>query len=378
MRWARESIGLSVEDVAVKLNKQPEDVNDWESGAGAPTYVQLEKLAYEVYKRPIAVFFLPEPPNEHRPQSEFRTLPAFELKNLASDTFLQIRKAHAYQIALQELFEGRNPAEKKIWETCPLTLRQSPTTAAAAVRKALGITLETQAAWSTDDEALRQWRQAVEKCGVFVFKNSFKQVEISGFCLRDGEFPLVYLNSSTTKTRQIFSLLHELSHLLFKINGLSKFDKSYIYELPQHEQKVEIFCNAVAAEVLIPSSDFNQQLVGLPSDLESSSDLLFSKLARRYSVSREAILRRLLDLGRVGKKFYEEKAAEWNGQKTKTEGGPDWYTVAKSYISDKMLREVFGRYFRNQVSADQAAEYLGIAPKNLAGLEERVLKRAAQ
>jgi Zn-dependent peptidase ImmA (M78 family) len=378
MRWARESIGMSIEDVAGRLNKRPEVVSSWESGADAPTYVQLEKLAYEVYRRPIALFFLPEPPKEHRPQREFRTLPTFDLNNLASDTLLHIRKAHAYQIALKELFDGKNPAEKQIWEVCPLTLRHSPPNAAVTIRQALGITLEVQETWTTDDEALRQWRQAIERNGIFVFKNSFKQQEISGFCIRDDELPIIYLNNSTTKTRQIFSLLHELAHLLFNINGLSKFDRSYIERLPQHERRIEIFCNAVAAETLIPTADFNQQIAGLPQDMESASDVVFAKLSRRYSVSREAILRRFLDLGRVGQRFYEEKAEEWNGQRTKTEGGGSWYATAGSYISDKMLREVFGRYFRNQVTADQAADYLGVAPKNLPGLEERVLKRTAQ
>jgi Zn-dependent peptidase ImmA (M78 family)/transcriptional regulator with XRE-family HTH domain len=378
MQWARESIGLTVEDVAERLAKRPDDISNWESGADAPTYVQLERLAYELYKRPIAVFFLPEPPQEHRPQSAFRTVPAFDLNNLASDTFLHIRKAHAYQIALAELFDGKNPAERKIWQVCPLDLRHSPANAAVAIRRELGITIEAQAKLGDDTDALQHWRQAIEQRGVFVFKNSFKQKEISGFCLRDDEFPLVYLNNSTTKTRQIFSLLHELAHLLFNVNGLSKFDQSYVNQLPQHERKIEVFCNAVASEVLIPSSDFDKQVANLPGDLTDASDGVFSKLARRYGVSREAVLRRFLDLGRVDQQFYEEKVAEWTGQIKKAKGGGDWYATTGTYISDRMLSEVFGRYFRNQVSSTQAAEYLGVAPKNLPGLEERVLKRTAQ
>ena len=378
MQWARESIGLSVDEVAGRLGKQPEEVLSWEAGSGAPTYVQLEKLAYEVYKRPIALFFLPEPPQEQRPQSEFRTLPAFDLNSLDSDTYLHIRKAHAYQMALAELFEGRNPADKRIWQVCPLTLRHSPVNAAAEIRRHLGVSVEQQAQWGDDSAALEQWRQAIERVGIFVFKNSFKQKEISGFCLRSDDFPLIYLNNSTTKTRQTFSLLHELAHLLFNINGLSKFDRSYIDHLPQHDRKVEVFCNAVASEVLIPSSDFKQQAAGLPADLTTAPEMTFARLARRYGVSREAVLRRFLDLGRVDRAFYEEKAAEWNGQLKKSSGGGDWYSTTKTYISDRMLREVFGRYFRNQVTANQAADYLGVAPKNLAGLEERVLKVAAR
>ena len=378
MRWARESIGLTVDEVAERLAKQPADIQSWETGTDAPTYVQLERLAYELYKRPIALFFLPEPPEEHRPQSEFRTLPAFDLKNLESDTFLHIRKAHAYQIALAELFDGKNPAERKIWQVCPLTLSDSPEQVAVAIRQELNVTVADQMKWGDDSDALSFWRRAVEQRGVFVFKNAFKQKEISGFCLTDNEFPLIYLNNSTTKTRQIFSLLHELSHLLFNLNGLSKFDRSYIDRLPHQERRIEIFCNAVASEVLMPSADFNKQMAELPADLNLAPDLVFARLAKRYGVSREAALRRLLDLGRVDQEFYETKAEEWTGQIKKGKSGGDWYATTGSYISDRLLTEVFGRYFRNQVSAAQAAEYLGVAPKNLHGLEERILKRVAQ
>jgi len=83
---------------------------------------------------------------------------------------------------------------------------------------------------------LKYWRQAVEEAGVFVFKNSFKQKDISGFCLRDEDLPIIYLNNSTSKTRQIFSLLHELAHLLLNMNGLSKFDSDYIDRLPSKEK----------------------------------------------------------------------------------------------------------------------------------------------
>ncbi|HLM53687.1 MAG TPA: XRE family transcriptional regulator [Pseudoxanthomonas sp.] len=378
MQWARESIGLTVEDVAARIAKRPDDIVNWESGADAPTYVQLERLAYEVYKRPIALFFLPEPPQEARPQSDFRTLPEFDLHNLASDTFLHIRKAHAYQIALSELFGGKNPADRKIWLTSPLTLQDSPAKVAVVIREELGIIVEEQAKWGDDGNALQNWRQAIERRGIFVFKNSFKQKEISGFCLRDDEFPLIYLNNSSTKSRQIFSLLHELAHLLFNVNGLSKFDQSYIKKLPQHEKKVEVFCNAVASEVLIPNADFNARAAGLAHDMTEASDLAFADLARHYGVSREVILRRFLDLGRVSQKFYEDKAAEWTGQIKKATGGGDWYATTSTYISDRMLGEVFGRYFRNEVTTAQAAEYLGVAPKNLPGLEERVLKRTAR
>jgi Zn-dependent peptidase ImmA (M78 family)/transcriptional regulator with XRE-family HTH domain len=378
IRWARESMGMSVEDVAHKLKRSSEEVRAWESegSASSPTYAQLESLAYKVFKRPLAIFFLPAPPDEIQPTREFRTLPDADLQTLNADTYVQVRKAHAYQITLKEVFDGRNPGERSIVRDVALDMQLSVETQASSVRKALGISLEDQLGWKTDELALKRWREAVEAHGIFVFKAPFKQKDISGFCLLDADFPLIYLNNGTTKTRQIFSLLHELAHLLLNVSGISKFEQSYMSRLPVAERRIEQFCNKVAAEILIPSADFGQQIAGLPSDAESMQDHLYATLANRYGVSREAILRRLLDLERVSRAFYEQKAKLWASQKKAASGG-DWYASQNTYLSDKFAREVIGRHYRNQISVEQASEYLGIKAKNFAGLEQRILQGAA-
>ena len=63
LKWARERSGYTVEAIAAFLKKDASIVNGWESGERAPTYVQLETLA-DKYKRPVAIFFFPEPPEE--------------------------------------------------------------------------------------------------------------------------------------------------------------------------------------------------------------------------------------------------------------------------------------------------------------------------
>lgn len=376
MRWARQTIGLTVPEVARALKQPIAVVEAWELGASAPSYVQLEKLAYQLYKRPMAVFFLPAPPEEVTPDREFRTLPEADLKSLWTDTYVHIRRAHAYQVALRELFDGGNPSERCIWRSLSLSLSRSVVEQAAEIRAFLGITLVAQVAWKDDEIALKSWRKSVEDVGVFVFKAAFKQKDISGFCLIDKVFPLAYLNNSTTKTRQIFSLLHELVHILLSVNGLSKFDQQYIDKLPSEEKRIERFCNAVAAEVLIPGADFLEQAKRLPSDIEMTTEEGFSALAARYGVSREAVLRRLLDQGRVSQSFYEAKAKLWSGQK-RSGGGGSWYASQNAYLSARFAREVVSRHYNNQISVDKAADFLGVNAKNFDGLEQRILQGAS-
>lgn len=375
LSWARQTVGLSIADVAAQMKRSEDEITAWEAGKDAPTYPQLEKLAYQIYKRPLAVFFLPSPPEESLPQREFRTLPEADLRTLQRDTYLHIRRAHAYQLALRDLFDGRNPAERHIWKVISLSKPKDVAAQAQAIREQLGITLEQQAGWTTDEQALKAWRSAVERCGIFVFKAAFKQKDISGFCLMDEHLPVVYLNNSTSKTRQTFSLLHELAHLLLSVNGLSKFDTDYIDRLPKEAQAIERLCNAIAAEVLIPESDFAIQTRAFPADAERATEQQFAALASRYGVSREVILRRFLDQGRVGQAFYEERARFWAAQK-KAAGGGNWYLNQGAYISDRFAREVVSRHYQNRISLEHAADLLGIKPKSYAGFEERVLQGA--
>ncbi len=373
LRWARESAGLSPEAVAAKLKRNVSEVHAWENGDASPSYAQLEKLAYSIYKRPLAAFFLPSPPQEKRPGQEFRSLPAEDLDQLFPDTLFLVRSAQAFQLSLRELSDGANPATKQILRDI-----QAPATAGAAqlaqrIRAYLGITTETQAAFGSEDLALARWRSAVESAGIFVFKNSFKQKQISGFCLYDPGFPLIYLNNSTSKTRQTFSLLHELAHLLFHANGISKFEPDYFDRLPPHQKLVEVLCNRLASEILIPSNDFLRAI----ASMRSFEDPAIESLARRYWASREAVARRLLDLGKMSQAVYEEKAARWTGQLKKKAGRGNANSTKAVYLGDAYLRLVFQKHYQGRISTEAAADYLGVRPSRLPALESILLSRKA-
>ena len=347
LKWARERAGYSVADVAHALKKDIDVIESWESGADAPTYGQLEKLAYQLYKRPIALFFFPAPPEEPDPKQSFRTLPEFELQNLASDTRFAIRQAEAMQLALNELNDGANPAQKKIFREVQIDINSDIVSAVARVRDYLGLKLEEQSHWKDSDDALKKWRSAVEETGVFVFKRSFHQRDISGFCLLDVEFPVIYINNSAAKTRQIFTLFHELAHILLHSNGITKRDFRYIDALTGYEKQIEVFCNRFAGEFIVPSSDFEQWIKG-----DARNDEYISKLANTYKVSREAILRKFLDRKLVDQNYYEAKAKQWadeyeNARKSAA-GGGDYYATQAIYLGDRFLNLAFARYYQGR------------------------------
>jgi Zn-dependent peptidase ImmA (M78 family) len=307
LRWARERAGHTLDAVARVFKKDVQVIAGWESGDGVPTYVQLEKLSYQLYKRPLAIFFFPEPPDEPDQTREFRTLPEFEIANLLCDTRYAIRQACAMQLALGELNNGINPSPRKIF----LDIQADPDTPVAAladaVRDYLGVSLTDQAGWKDSNDALKKWRAATQERGLFVFKRPFKQNEVSGFCLTHADFPVIYLNSGTAAARQSFTLFHELAHILLRTSSVTKQSDRYIASLTGRARKTEVFANQFAAECLVPSADFEQWAQPNRYDDES-----LQALVNRYHVSPEMLLRKFLDRDWVDRVSYETKADAWN------------------------------------------------------------------
>jgi len=368
IQWARERARYSLESVALKFKKDVSVIEKWESGEDFPTYSQLEKLA-EIYKRPLALFFFPEPPLEAEEKQEFRTLPDFEIENLAADTIYALRQAKAMQLSLQEINNGINPSTKKIFQDIAVSSSDDLRRLAEQIRNYLNVTLEEQLTWNDQETALKKWRSAVEEAGIFIFKRSFKQRKISGFCLIDIEFPIIYINNSTEKSRQIFTIFHELAHILLQTNGITKSDDRYINSLQGENKYIEIFCNKFAAEFLLPNHVFSEIIRET-----IVNDKIISKISSDYKVSREVVLRKLLDNNLISQKEYTLKVREWYSEqvgksqdKNKKSGG-DYYASQATYLGENYLKLVFNKYYQGQYDIERVADYLNI--KKVATVEK--------
>jgi len=377
LRWARESANLTIDEVTIKVKKSSEVIEAWENGIDAPSYVQLEKLAYDVYKRPIAVFFFPHPPKEDSTKKSFRTIPESEFNRLPSTLIRQIRKASLKQENLYELCNGVNPSDTQLMNSLNVLKGYELKELASAIRKYLNISLNEQKSWDSIEGALENWRKTFEDSGVFVFKEAFKNDEFSGFCLYDKAFPLIIINNSMAKTRQIFTLFHELGHLLFETSGIDKLEDDFINILPEHDRNVEILCNRLTAEILVPSDDFDSSIKGVKVD-ESA----IVKLAILYKVSREVILRKFLDRGIVSETTYKELTTKWieeaRKRKLENKGGGDYYNTQIAYLGDKYLEIAFNAYYKKTINDMQLADYLNVRMDNLPSLELSIHRRWAR
>src|SRR5665213_1634016 len=103
LEWARSSMGYTIEQAAKKAGVPSDRYEAWETGKKLPTYRQLEELAENVYKRPLAILLLSKPPEEDSIQNDFRSLSNSQISDLSPELRLALRKAKRYQLILEEV-----------------------------------------------------------------------------------------------------------------------------------------------------------------------------------------------------------------------------------------------------------------------------------
>ncbi|HLO64412.1 MAG TPA: XRE family transcriptional regulator [Azonexus sp.] len=364
--WARKRAGLTLEDASRAFKK----IAEWESGDTSPTYPQLEQMA-DKFKCPVAVFFFPSPPELPDVEKSFRTLSPEDYASIPRAVRAFLRRGQAMQLNLAELNDGVNPAPRLITRDLKLAPGMSLDEVASIIRNYLGVSLDQQVKWKSPEQALEEWREVFAQVGVYVFKDAFHTKGYFGFCLYDDTFPIIYVNNTSAKTRQIFTLFHELGHLLFQTSGVDILDDEYVHRLPEDERKIEVICNGLAAKVLVPDDALDQMLKGVPADRETAA-----KLANHFCVSREVIYRKMLDRGLILEDEYTKAARDWDGQiKPVKESTGNYYNSLFAYLGQQYIHLAFSRYYQRRFDDVQLAEYLNIKPKNLPKFETKFAGR---
>ena len=374
LKWARVTSGFSTIDVARKLNKTTEAIESWEQGITSPTYPQLEKLAYDIYKRPVAVFFFPAIPQESSPKAEFRTLPEEVVDTMPPEIIKLYRRAKIYQLNLKELNNQDDSKVSRLLDNYEFAKPSNLSNLSESIRNFLDIDLQTQISWKTPDEAIEAWRNALVSCGIYIFKDAFRDDHYSGLSLYDKTHPIIMINNSMPKTRQIFSIFHELAHLLFKAGGVDNLQESFYDRLQSDYYAIEQKCNEFSGEFLLPASVF------LKNHPAFSEDNL-SKMADAFKVSREVILRKYYNSNLISSETYRSYTNKWLNEyftsrkekKGKSEGG-DPYLTKKLYLGEYYINLVFSHYYQGKIDIEILANYLGVKVGNMPTFEGYVLR----
>ena len=299
LRWARERAGIAQEDLTAKFRKLPE----WEDGQAQPTLKQADAFARAVHA-PVGYLFLSEPPEETVPIPDFRTFDGDAVTRPSPNLLDMIYACQERQSWYRNF--ARVTGEPALGFVGSASIRTSPVTAAARMRETLEFDLAARRKCSTWTDALRLFIRQADEAGVLVMvsgivmSNTSRRLdpgEFRGFALSDSLAPLIFVNGKDTKAGQMFTLAHELAHVWLGASALSNLGAEPATGFRHRE---EVWCNAVAAELLVPLGD-------LQSNLQRNEPLpdALSRLARTFKVSTLVILRRLLDAGWLTREHFD-------------------------------------------------------------------------
>lgn len=174
---------------------------------------------------------------------------------------------------------------------------------ANSIRSQFEISIEKQYKCSSSRQFYVYLRNQIENKGVFI--QCFTDVPLEcarGFALYESTLPIIGVNDDDRPPAKSFTIIHELVHLM-------KRESSLCNDMTNTSQALseEIFCNAVAGELLVPERALNITLKnGQYVSPYSKEDIL--QISKHFSVSRDVIIRRMFDLNKIDQLEYETYA----------------------------------------------------------------------
>ena len=366
LRWAVERSRLSIDTIAKKAHIKPEQLILWEEGNAWPKFNQARNLAKALHV-PFGYLFLSSPPEEKPALPDLRTVrddyPSFSPDFLELLSAVLIKQQWYKEYLQEELTEplgciGRFNLNAKVEHV------------AEDIAKTLAIDKKFRQQATSWDDFLRKAIHQAEDIGILVLRSGIvgnqtrrklSVQEFRGFAICDDLAPLIFLNGCDAKAAQIFTLAHELAHLWIGESGISNSDIGK--PTPNHKQQIESFCNSVAAELLVPKTQFLndwQQNIPIQENLNT--------LVRRYRVSSVVILRRAYDLKKITTDnfftYYKHEISK-HKPKAKSKSGGNFYATLMARNSLPLTHTVVSAAFEGRLLYRDAARFLDVKVKTL-------------
>lgn len=348
--WARKNSGRETDRIAKRLGLTTEQFAAVEAGDRKLTLAQLRLFA-KLVKRPIAAFYLPSTPSNVTKPHDYRSASG----SVGKEAMLSFRKAER----VQELSTAEFRADSALFLIHPST-SVPPERVAALARSALGLTEQQQLSFRGSDQFADWLIDSLESLGVHVLLHAYSVDDSKAYTL-DGRPPVIVINRRDYSTSRLFSILHELCHLLLRKPGMCDTIGT------GGASNLETYCNRFAAEFILPTKWFEES-IRIYEDDDLAEDETLSKLARSFSTSRDVVLLKLIQLGRVDKDAYDRYRARWDEERRERRKPGGRTSIRANALRDNgglFVAEVADAYSANRIGLVDAADLLGVNPSYL-------------
>lgn len=371
--WARESAGLDLEAAARALKIKEGSLAEVEAGAADPSRPLLLRMA-ATYRRSLLSLYLPAPPRKGNRGQDFRTVVEERAVDAEAGIDALSRDLLSRQSVVRSTLEDDEDTPHSSF-VGSADIAQGVEAVAGSIAQTLGFELAAFRKQSTAEKAFGLLREKAEAAGVFVLlvgnlgsHHSAIPVEaFRGFAIADAVAPFVVINDQDARAAWSFTLLHELAHLWLGATGVSA---------GRAEQRIERFCNEVAAHLLAPAADL--QAIDTKGLDEAALVDLVSRLSSAWNVSRPMVAYRLLRAGKFDEASWRGLDAKlreiWAGERqrerdskraNKKKSGPSYYVVRRAKLGRAMLNFASRSIDSGALSPAKAAQVLGVAPRGV-------------
>lgn len=318
LNWAVQRSGLPVEALERRFA-----LNKWIAETEKPTFRQIEAFA-RATGTPLGFLFLSTPPADNLGIPYYRTVEDKDVVRPSANLVETVRMMEARQDWLREYLFSIGSEPMNIPPTPP-----NPVDAARSLRGLLGLSVDWMLREASVASAVRMLKRSAERAGIIVVINGIvgnnthrvlNPTEFRGFVLVDEYAPLIFVNGNDAKQAQLFTMAHELAHILYR--------KSAAFDLRDFNaatNSVERLCNQVAAEFVVPRNEFLDLFRATDRNYES-----FHAATRRFKVSVLVLLRRAQELQVIDKatfwrlyEIYQQSMGE--PPRRNRDGGGDYY-----------------------------------------------------
>ncbi|MES2315317.1 MAG: ImmA/IrrE family metallo-endopeptidase [Patescibacteria group bacterium] len=353
--WAREEAGMSLKQGADKLKIDIEDLLGWENGEQL-TFSSLEKIAH-LYKRQTAIFFLESVPAKIKKPKSYRNL-AVTGGNFSPEAMLAVRRTERYLATARDLSSPDYWNNQYVWLKNFTGKPENIEKEISMLRDYLEIEAGSSSVKKAEDLFRKLRNKFEEKLGIFVFQFPMPEKEFDGFSYAFEQFPYaIVVNNQSQPVKKIFTLFHELCHILKHKPGACK--NNYI---ESENVPVELECNNFAGKFLVPTALLKAT---------NSVDEIFS-FASQFNISGEVYLRRLVEEKKITKPVFfklldlvREKSNSLPRKNKKQDGGPSMVIQSKSTRGKKFFETIANAAIGGKISYSTASDLLGLKVGNI-------------
>lgn len=360
LTWARERAGYVLPEFARKLNVTEQKVSEWEAGEREITFLQAMAFADKAHV-PFGFLFLSQPPVENLPIPDLRTVDSAELKRPSTELMDLLKNMLECQDWYRDY--ARNQLLQPISVVGSFRIEDGVEAVVADMRQKLDIPPHPKrGSWA---DYYRDLVQRIEAIGVLVMRQSslghhsrpFSVDEFRGFAMCDEYAPIIFVNHADAPGARLFTLIHELCHVWIGQTGLSDGDVN------SHRAE-ERFCNAVAAELLVPTaefealwrSDFDNWRQNLP-DLEAHFHV------SPWALARKALTLELISKGEYG--AYIKAQIDAFKEREASGSSPSYFRTKKAQISQLFSKAVVSEALNGKLLLRDAGWMLGMKPASV-------------